>query len=148
MKPGSRTRKGKAGELEIVDFLTIELALPDGTLRRGQQAFGAHHEPDVVGVDGWWTEVKRKERPMFGRWLRELVGALLRARSKSRPLLCWRPNRGSWWAVLRLVDWCALVRERDHLRAENDRLRSELQLPPRPSSPDPGPRQTTLDEVM
>lgn len=140
-------RKGNDGENELCSVLSIELA-SDVSLRRGEQAFGSHHEPDIVGVPGWWVEAKRHEKPRLGVWLRQLVRDIVAARSKSLPLLCWRPNRGSWWAVLRLVDWCALVRERDHLRAENDRLRAALGIEPRPLTPDPGPRQRTLDEVM
>lgn len=147
MKPGSSTRKGKAGEEELCGILAVELSLAV-ELRRGEQAFGSHHEPDVCGVPGWWIEAKRAERPSFGKWIRQLIRDITSARSKSLPLLCWRPNRGSWWAVLRLTDWCALVRERDHLRAENDSLRAELKIPARPTTPDPGPRQLRLDEVQ
>lgn len=121
--------KGQRGERELVDFLTD--ALGTEGLRRGQQDWGGHVEPDVVGLPGWWVECKREERPRLGAWLTKVVGDLVAARSLAKPLIAWRPNRGSWWAVLRLVDWCALVRERDHLRAENDRLRAALGIEPR-----------------
>lgn len=141
--------KGKAGELEVVDLLTVELALPPGKLRRGRQEWGAHQEPDVVGVDGWWCEVKRQQGPRFGAWLLLLLEHITRARSKANPLLLWRRDRSTiWWAVVRLTDWAALVRERAHLLDENARLRAALSLPPRPATVDPGARQVTISEAL
>lgn len=141
--------KGKTGELEAVGLLTVELALPPGQLRRGRQEWGAHQEPDVVGVDGWWVEVKRQQRPCFGAWLVLLLQHLTRARSKANPLLLWRRDRSPiWWAVVRLTDWAALVRERAHLAEENARLRSALALPPRPITVEPGARQVTISEAL
>lgn len=147
---GRRSKiKGKVGESEIVEIVTLELALQEGQVRRGDQSFGAHVEPDVVGVPGWWIEVKREQRPSFGAWLTQLAEHLRKARSKALPLLVWRRDRErTWWAVLRLVDFLAVLRERDHLRRENAELRARLALPPRPVQPDPGARQILLSEVI
>jgi Holliday junction resolvase len=138
-------RKGKAGERQLAAFLSEQLG---GELRRSAaQGDGGHVAPDVVGLTGWWVEGKRQERPSIGKWIVKLLADITRARSLDKPLLCWRPNRGAWWAVLRLHDLCSLIRYSEALARENDELRARLSLPPRASVLEAGPRQITLDEV-
>ncbi len=138
--------KGKAGEMEIVGYLGEQLGVE---LRRGVQArFGGAFEPDVVGLTGWWCEAKRVERPTFGVWLKRLTKDIVDARAEAKPLLCWRPNRGIWWAVLRLEDWCSMARQLRDLTTENDELRRKAGLDKRPPPIDAGVRQRTLDEVL
>lgn len=146
MKPGGHQRKGKVGERELAAFIREHIG---GDLRRSAaQSFGGHVAPDVVGLTGWWVEGKRAQRPEFSAWLRKLVDDITAARSLDKPLLCWRRNRGSWWAVLRLHDLCSLIRYSEHLARENDELRRRLSVEPRRPVQEPGPRQRTLDEVM
>jgi Holliday junction resolvase len=138
-------RKGKIGERELAAFLREHVG---GELRRSAgQEFGGHVAPDIIGLAGWWVEAKRKERPSFGKWLVKLLADITRARSLDKPLLCWRPNRGAWWAVLRLHDMCSLIRYAEALARENDEMRARLGLPPREPVHEAGPRQITLDEV-
>lgn len=140
--------KGKRGERELAEHLRVLLSLDgvDDYLQRGQQGNGGHTASDITGLRGWWIECKRVERPSFGQWLDKLMSDVVKARSKCRPLLCWRRNRGFWWAVLRLDDWAALVRDREALQRENIELRRAVGLPPR-EQPQHEPRQVTLDEV-
>lgn len=138
-------RKGNAGESELASFIGDRLGVQ---LRRGRQGFGGHVEPDVCGLPGWWVEAKREEKPSLRAWLRRVIVDLATARSSARPLLCWRPNRGIWWAVLRLEDWCALEARLRLLERENTELRFALGEPPRPTVVDAGPRQRTLDECL
>ena len=139
-------RKGSQGERELRDFIAGRV--PGVSLRRGRQTFGGHEEPDVVGMTGWWVEAKREQRPSLVAWLRKVVVDLATARSNAKPLVCWRKNRGIWWAVLRLDDWCALVARVRLLERENTELRFALGEPPRPAVVDAGPRQRTLDEAI
>lgn len=137
--------KGPLGELELRDKLEALLGI-SGLTCGDQRWLGADKVPDVRGVPGWWVECKRVERPSFGKWLVALMGHVVLARTKKRPMLCWRKNRGLWWAVIRLDDWAALVRELWALRRENEELRAAIGVPPRPL-PQHEPRQVTLDEV-
>lgn len=103
-------RKGQGGEREFARI--VEEFLPEVRLERGDQSRGGHSCPDLVGLVGWWPEVKRTERPTLGTWWAKITGDIARARSTDKPLIAWRPNRGEWLTILRARDllwlfrWC------------------------------------------
>lgn len=96
-------QKGKVGELEFAKFLREH---GYAGARRGQQFKGGTDSPDVVGLDGFHTEVKRTEA------LR-LYDALDQAKNDAGagkvPVVAHRKNKERWVAILDMEDFLALL---------------------------------------
>lgn len=95
-------RKGAGGELEVVRLLR-EFGLPcDRTVHNS----GMFLRGDLTGVEGYHLEVKRHETLRLPAWLRQ---AQLDAPDGAVPVVCFRQNRGDWYAALPLRDLARLV---------------------------------------
>lgn len=97
-------QKGKAGELELAEFLREH----GYEARRGQQFHGGADSPDVIGLPGFHVECKRVEAGNLYVWLDQAVRD---AGASATPLVCHRKNRREWVAVLRLADLIAIIKE-------------------------------------
>ena len=104
-------RKGKKGERELSKELSRLLGLE---CRRGVQFQGGPDSPDVVGVPGVHIEAKRTEKLQLWAALDQAVGES----GGNIPVVCHRPNRREWIAVVRLDDLPALAVKLFHLLAE------------------------------
>lgn len=105
-------RKGKRGELEVVDILRAA----GFDARRTPNSGGLSWPGDVQGVEGYVFEVKRTERLNLSAALRQAYGG---ARGGAIPVVAWRRSgRGnaseplleaSWHAVLPLYELARLL---------------------------------------
>ena len=93
-------RKGKAGEREAAEFWRE--FYPEA--RRNNQTRGARQEgADIVGVPGWWPEIKRVKRIAAARWLEKTLedqGDYWIAKGEwsgqDKVVVMAREDRGSW----------------------------------------------------
>jgi len=96
--------KGKAGELEVAQFIR-EHGFEE--VRRGVQYRGGGDSPDLVGLPGCHVEVKRVERGSLYEWLdqakRDSAG------TGRTPVVAHRRNRREWVAILPLADFLKFV---------------------------------------
>lgn len=99
-------RKGKRGELELVDFLKGF----GYNARRGQQFKGTPDSPDIVcyDLDAWQIECKRVEKGNLYDWLEQAIDD---AGLSKMPVVMHKRNHKPWVAVLRLTDFLTLVRK-------------------------------------
>lgn len=101
---GSRSRrKGKVGEREWAAYLR-ENGVSEA--RRGRQYAGHPDAPDVVGIPGWYQEVKRRERIQIEKWMEQ---AEADAGPDDRVLVAHRRNGKPWLVTMRAVDAVPLI---------------------------------------
>lgn len=99
----SSQRKGRAGELELVDLLRAQ-GFSDA--RPGKpQSYG--EEPDIVGLPGVHVECKRVERLNVGEAMDQTIRDAERFQDGS-PTLFHRRNRQPWLVTMRFSDWLQL----------------------------------------
>lgn len=106
-------RKGVAGEREVAALFQAA-----GFAVRGLEGEGDHlviHQAPANPAGPFWfvrnvpplhSEVKRQERLRLPEWLRQ---AEREAPQGTVPLVCFRQNRGEWYAVTRLTDFVGLI---------------------------------------
>lgn len=100
----SQREKGKRGERELAGKLR-EYGFD---CRRGQQYCGASGDADVIGIDGIHIECKRTERLQLYEALEQAVRD---SREGEKPVVMHRKNKCEWVAILRLEDFCEILRE-------------------------------------
>lgn len=111
MKPGGGRRKGKDGELEVVN-LAAEHGFPGAKRTAPMQAEHPGDYPDVADVGRLWTEVKRHRRVNVQKHAKEA----LRERPGYIPVLAHRDNGGQWLATLSLAELLKLEADSLNLR--------------------------------
>lgn len=95
-------RKGRAGELELARLLNLY-----GIPAEPGQALNYGTVPDIIGVEGIHTEVKRVEKLNVS----EAMAQSIRDSEKFKdglPALFHRRNREPWLVTMRLDDWIQL----------------------------------------
>lgn len=102
MSGRSSQRKGRAGELELAEFLRRHRydARPGRALSYGE-------EPDVIGLPGVHIECKRAERLNLSAWMRQSVRDAERF-GDGLPAVVHRKNREEWLVTMRLSDFVQL----------------------------------------
>lgn len=100
----SQREKGKRGERELAGVLR-EYGF---SCRRGQQYCGASGDADVIGIDGVHIECKRTERLNLYEALEQAIND---SREGEKPVVMHRRNHCEWVAILRLEDFCEILRE-------------------------------------
>ena len=101
----SQQRKGRSGELELVQILN-DNGIPASP--GAPMSYGA--TPDVVGVAGVHCEVKRVERLNIAAAMQQAV----RDSEKFQdgiPAVFHRRNRSPWLVTMRLIDWMSLYKD-------------------------------------
>ena len=101
--PLNSRAKGKRGELLAAQLLR-EHGFADA--RRGRQFSGSQDSPDVIGLDGWFVEVKHRQAGSVYSWMSQATADC----GLSRPLVLHRRNRGAWLATVRAEDFLQLLR--------------------------------------
>lgn len=97
-------RKGRSGELELVRVLN-----DNGIPARPGDPVSYGSTPDIVGVPGIHTEVKRVERLN----IYEAVAQAVRDSKKfgdGLPAVFHRKNRREWLVTMPLTDWLKVYR--------------------------------------
>lgn len=97
-------RKGKTGELEVVNLLKDRGLKAQRTAPL--QAAGGTTDADVLGVDGFHLEIKRCERVEIDKWHAQ---ATLASKPTDTPCVVWRRSRQPWRVALPLEDFLDLV---------------------------------------
>ncbi len=104
--PINSRQKGKAGELELCQFLR---ARGFSGARRSQQYKGTPESADIVGaLPGFHIECKRVETFQL---YKALAQAQKDKASHDIALVCHRRNREEWVAVLSLEDLLGLIND-------------------------------------
>lgn len=98
-------RKGKVGELEVVNLLKAHGLKAQRTAPL--QAAAGSSDADVIGVEGVHLEVKRQERVEIDKWCAQ---AELAAKPTDVPAVVWRRNNQKWRVALPLEDFLQLLR--------------------------------------
>ena len=101
----SQQRKGRAGELELVEVLRgcgIPAAPGDPA------SYG--RTPDVVGVPGVHVECKRVEKLNIDKAMDQAVKDSQRF-ADGAPCVFHRRNRRGWMVTMKLEDWVKLYRK-------------------------------------
>ena len=97
--------KGKRGEREVARMLRL-LGFDS---HRSQQYCGKTGDADdVVGVDGYHIEVKRREKLSIMEWVRQTERD---CNSEDIPVVVFRQNGEPWRVVLDAIDFFSLVKE-------------------------------------
>lgn len=105
MSPINSRRKGKAGELEVINLLRAHW--PEARRNLEQHTVDKR---DVLAVEGVHFQVRRKESLRLWEALAETA---LEADPHDLPVLVFRRNRSRWYAALELSELIALLRLRD-----------------------------------
>lgn len=104
--PINSKMKGKAGELELAEFLRSHGVT--AARRNGQQGIGGSVEaPDVSGLPGYHIECKRCETGSLYDWLdqsRRDAGS-----SSCTPIVFHRKNHKKWVAILDAEDFLKVI---------------------------------------
>lgn len=98
-------RKGKTGELEVVNFLKERGLRAQRTAPL--QAAGGTGDADVLGVEGCHLEVKRCERVEIDKWCAQVE---LASKPADIPCVVWRRSHQPWRVALPLEDFLDLVK--------------------------------------
>ena len=100
----SERQKGASGEREIVNLLKGRGLKAQRTAPL--QASRDSSDADVLGVEGMWLEIKRRERVSIDAWCTEAEAA---CPASSTPCVVWRRSRQPWRVALSLDDFLDLV---------------------------------------
>lgn len=100
--PAREQRKGVEGEQDLARVLNGH-GLP---IDRTVQNSGRYTRGDLTGLPGYHFQCKRQETLRLPLWLREAQ----REAGESVPIVCWRQNRGPWYATLSYDDMQRLAR--------------------------------------
>lgn len=98
-------RKGKTGELEVVNLLKERGLKAQRTAPL--QAAGGTTDADVIGVEGMHLEVKRCERVEIDKWCAQVE---LAAHPSQVPCVVWRRSNQKWRVAMPFDDFLDLVR--------------------------------------
>lgn len=98
-------RKGKTGELEVVNILKDRGLKAQRTAPL--QAAGGTLDADVLGVEGFHLEIKRCERIEIDKWHAQ---AALASRPTDTPCVVWRRSRQPWRIAMPFDDFLDLVK--------------------------------------
>jgi Holliday junction resolvase len=101
----SQQRKGAGGERELVSILQQYGYQVE---RGGSETFGKI--PDVTGLPGIHTEVKRVERLNVSEAMKQSVRDAQRFHD-GMPTVFHRKNREGWLVTMRLEDWIVLYKK-------------------------------------
>lgn len=99
---GART-KGAQAEREVAELIQ-------------KHGFDAHrgkvfyHEPDVIGLDGFHIEVKRRENYYIDDWLKQSEQDAEK-KQDGIPLVVFRKSRQPWRVILDFEEFLELVRK-------------------------------------
>ena len=97
--------KGRRAELELCRVLND---LGFTSVRPGVAvSFGV--EPDVLGLDGFHVEIKRRERIEISAWMRQAEQDSQRFKNGA-PVVMFRRNREPWRVCMNLSDWLTLYK--------------------------------------
>lgn len=99
--------KGAAAEREIVNILK-DKGLKAQRTAPLQAAPGVSEDADVIGVEGCYLEIRRRERVQIDAWCAETE---LAAPPGQTPCVVWRRSRQPWRVALPLDDFLDLVRQ-------------------------------------
>lgn len=130
----SQRDKGKRGERATAN--EIKLRMPDlaADVRRGWQSRQGDDDPDVLGLPGWWVEVKHGKSyksVLMERLLAQAVGDS-GSGADGTPVVVVRPDRKEPYALLRWNDLLNLIAEGRKAQLELDALRATA---PQPGTP-------------
>ena len=124
------TRKGKAGELEVMHILREHGYHVE---RGGTQSFG--QQPDLHGLDHVHLEVKRAERAQIWDWMKQSEEDSKRFEN-GMPTVIFRRSRSNWLICMELNDWLDLYEMAHKCQcggacsaAKTDENRSSYQAP-------------------
>lgn len=98
-------RKGAVAEREIVHILEGKGLKAQRTAPL-QAAPGTSEDADVIGVEGHYLEIRRRERVEIDKWCAETE---LAAPTTQVPCVVWRKTRQPWRVALPLDDFLDLV---------------------------------------
>ena len=98
-------RKGRAGELELAEFLRRH-----GYDARPGRALSYGEEPDVVGLPGVHIECKRAERLNLSAWMKQAIRDSERFQD-GIPTVVHRRNGEQWLITMRLSDFVQYVQK-------------------------------------
>lgn len=101
--------KGKRGERLVVTYLKDKFPNCKNDLRRSVQSDGAR-ESDVVGLPGFWVEVKKGPKPNMRAAINQACGDADAAHANKIPVAFILDDNGAWNVVMRADDWCVLAR--------------------------------------
>lgn len=99
---GKSTRKGKTGELEVMDILREHGYYVD---RGGAQSFG--EQPDLFGMKDVHLEVKRCETTKIWEWMEQSQRDAARF-NDGWPTVIFRRSHSDWLICMQLSDWLTL----------------------------------------
>ena len=105
MKPASRQRKGKAGEIEAAQILSKLLGVE--VKREAAAYLPGFSAPDITRTGGIHWEVKRRQLTALPEWLRQAT----KDAGGRVPVVVHRPNRAEWMATVKLNDLPRFCRE-------------------------------------
>lgn len=98
--------KGKVAEREVAKILR-EHGVEDA--RRGQQFSGINGDADVVGLEGFHIEVKRRERMDTEGWYEQACSDAL---DGEVPIVVYRKSHGKWKVIISFDDFLDIVAPR------------------------------------
>ena len=100
----SQQRKGRSGELELVQILN-DNGIPASP--GAPMSYGA--TPDIVGVNGVHVECKRVEKLNLSVAMEQAIRDSERFKD-GLPTVFHRRNRSPWLCTMRLTDWLELYK--------------------------------------
>lgn len=98
----SSARKGKSGEIEVMNILKEH---GFGVQRGGTQSFG--ELPDLYGLDHVHLEIKRTEAAKIWSWMKQSKEDADRFKD-GWPTVIFRRSRSNWLICMELNDWLTL----------------------------------------
>ena len=115
MTPQSAKNKGWLGQKEVIERISqiSEFGLSEGDLisrSRGSQGEDIIMSPlaqNRLYFDDW--EVKWYSKVRVCRWMDQVV-----KRKSKKPVVCFRENRGDWYAMVRLDDLLNILAQLEH----------------------------------
>lgn len=119
MQTSSAKAKGRLGQQEVCGKLTAkrEIGLEEGEIAsrpmgsQGDDIIAPPRALRQLYFDAW--EVKRRAKIGICRWFDQVL-----RRKAKKPIVCFREDRGEWYAMVRLDDLIELLA----IRAKNDHI--------------------------